>query len=131
MWGASGASAGASTRQCGVASRQGAENSALKNIAPFIRTPLRTSENASIAFALPAGVRAKFPGVCANTFYGVGRAVKETDVPGMVTPGHASQNRLCHVEVVVTSDRAVRLVLLLSIVTASSALPLYGQPSLS
>ena len=48
MCGAPGASVGASTRQWGVESRQGAENSALKNIAPFNRTPLRTSENASI-----------------------------------------------------------------------------------
>jgi hypothetical protein len=48
MCGAPGANTGASARQCGVESRHGAENSALKNIAPFNRTPLRTSENASI-----------------------------------------------------------------------------------
>jgi hypothetical protein len=48
MCGAPGASVGAKTRQWGVESRQGAENSALKNIAPFNRTPFNTSENASI-----------------------------------------------------------------------------------
>ena len=46
MCGASGASV--NSRKCGVESRQGAENSALKNIAPFNRTPFKTSENASI-----------------------------------------------------------------------------------
>jgi hypothetical protein len=86
MCGAPGATAGARTRQCGVDSRHGAENSALKNIAPFIRTPLRTSENASIGFGLSAGARAKFPGVYAKAFYGVGRADKETNVAVMVTP---------------------------------------------
>src|SRR6476619_7481391 len=64
MCGAPGASVGASTRQCGVERRQGAENSALKNIAPFNRTPFNTSENASILFRLPPpaklrGARAK------------------------------------------------------------------------
>src|SRR6476620_2517806 len=49
MCGAPGDSVGASTRQWGVESCHGAENSALKNMAPFRRTPLRTSENASIA----------------------------------------------------------------------------------
>jgi hypothetical protein len=47
MCGAPGASVGANARQWGVESRQGAENSALKNIAPFNRTPFNTSENAS------------------------------------------------------------------------------------
>ena len=46
--GASGASVAASTRQCGVDSCQGAENAAVKNNAPCNRTPLKTSENASI-----------------------------------------------------------------------------------
>ena len=46
--GAPGASVAASTRQCGVDSCQGAENAALKNTAPCNRTPLKTSENASI-----------------------------------------------------------------------------------
>ena len=49
MCGAPGASVGANARQWGVESRQGAENSALKNIAPFRRTPFSTSENASMA----------------------------------------------------------------------------------
>ena len=53
MCGAPGASVGANTRQWGVESRQGAENSALKNIAPFNRTPFNTSENASILLRLP------------------------------------------------------------------------------
>ena len=48
MCGAPGASDGVKARQCGVESRQGAENSALKKIAPFNRTPFNTSENASI-----------------------------------------------------------------------------------
>jgi hypothetical protein len=56
MCGAPGASVDASTRQCGVESRHGAENSALKNIAPFIRTPLRTSENASIVLRTPGNI---------------------------------------------------------------------------
>jgi hypothetical protein len=53
MCGAPGASVGANARQWGVESRQGAENSALKNIAPFNRTPFNTSENASILLRLP------------------------------------------------------------------------------
>src|SRR3954462_15850459 len=60
MCGAPGASAGASTRQWGVESRQGAENSALKNIAPFNRTPLSTSENASIDLLSSWDVRQSF-----------------------------------------------------------------------
>src|SRR6185369_6972591 len=54
MCGASGASVAASTRQCGVDRRQGAENAAVKNSAPCILTPFRTSENASM-FPLDAG----------------------------------------------------------------------------
>ena len=45
---APGARVDASVVEWGVESRHGAENSALKNNAPFNRTPLRTSENASI-----------------------------------------------------------------------------------
>src|SRR6188472_78636 len=60
MCGAPGASVGANTRQWGVESRQGAENSALKNIAPFNRTPFNTSENASILFRLPPDARQTF-----------------------------------------------------------------------
>ena len=56
MCGAPGARVGASVRQWGVESRHGAENSALKNIAPFNRTPLRTSENASIFLRTPGKV---------------------------------------------------------------------------
>ena len=52
MCGAPGASVGANARQWGVESRQGAENSARKNIAPFNRTPFNTSENASILLRL-------------------------------------------------------------------------------
>ncbi|AMY06873.1 hypothetical protein LuPra_00033 [Luteitalea pratensis] len=52
MCGAPGASAGVRTRQWGVESRQGDENSALKNTAPFNRTPFNTSENASILLRL-------------------------------------------------------------------------------
>ena len=44
------------SRQWGVESRHGAENSALKNIAPFNRTPLNTSENASIVLRTPGKV---------------------------------------------------------------------------
>ena len=57
MCGAPGASVGANARQWGVESRQGAENSALKNIAPFNRTPFNTSENASILLRLPPDAR--------------------------------------------------------------------------
>src|SRR6476646_4251940 len=53
MCGASGASVDASARELGAEIRHGAENSALKNIAPFNRTPLRTSENASICLRTP------------------------------------------------------------------------------
>ena len=57
MWGAPGASVDASARQWGVESRQGAENSARKNIAPFNRTPFNTSENASILLWLSPDLR--------------------------------------------------------------------------
>jgi hypothetical protein len=56
MCGAPGASVAAITRQWGVESRHGAENSALKNIAPVNRTPRRTSENASIFLRTPSKV---------------------------------------------------------------------------
>ena len=46
--------------------RQGAENSALKNIAPFSRTPLRTSENASIRWPWTLEQGSRRP---CNTFY--------------------------------------------------------------
>jgi len=36
------------SRKCGVESRHGSEKAALKNNAPFNRTPFKTSENASI-----------------------------------------------------------------------------------
>ena len=45
--------ADANVLQWGIESRHGAENAALKNIAPFNRTPLRTSENASIFLRTP------------------------------------------------------------------------------
>jgi hypothetical protein len=60
MCGAPGASVDASTRQCGVESRHGAENSALKNIAPVNRTPLKTSENASITLRTSSKVSWRF-----------------------------------------------------------------------
>src|SRR6478672_3702933 len=47
---------GANACELGVESRHGAENCALKNIAPFNRTPLRTSENASIFPRTPGKV---------------------------------------------------------------------------
>src|SRR6187397_50915 len=47
---APGASTGTKLREGGEAKPQGAENSALKNRAPFIATPPRISENASISF---------------------------------------------------------------------------------
>jgi hypothetical protein len=46
MCGGSGTSV--NSRQCGVESRHGSEKAALKNNAPFNRTPFKTSENASI-----------------------------------------------------------------------------------
>src|SRR5690349_9864653 len=58
-WGAPGASRGASVLDAGDVKHQGAENSALKNNAPFSLTPLRMSENASIR---PSERPAKFPG---------------------------------------------------------------------
>ena len=60
MCGAPGASVGANARQWGVESRHGAENSALKNIAPFNRTPFNTSENASILLRLLRTPRQSF-----------------------------------------------------------------------
>src|SRR4029453_3527055 len=60
MCGAPGASVGTNARQWGVESRQGAENSALKNIAPFNRTPFNTSENASILHPLPPDAPHRF-----------------------------------------------------------------------
>ena len=83
MCGAPGASVGASTRQWGVESRHGAENSALKNIAPFSRTPLRTSENASIASSF--GRPAKFRGTCAKHSSLAGLTVKNFNRAGMVS----------------------------------------------
>ena len=53
---APGASAGVNARQWGVERRHGAENVALKNSAPFKRTPLKTSENASIVPWTPGKV---------------------------------------------------------------------------
>ena len=46
----------AKPREFGVESRHGAEKFALKNSAPFNRTPLRTSENASIFLRTPGKV---------------------------------------------------------------------------
>ena len=66
MCGAPGASVGANARQWGVESRQGAENSALKNIAPFSRTPFNTSENASIFLRLSPDALATFRGARAK-----------------------------------------------------------------
>jgi hypothetical protein len=76
MCGAPGASVGAKTRQWGVESRQGAENSALKNIAPFNRTPFNTSENASNPPA-SSGRRAKFRGARAKHSKPTGLAGKK------------------------------------------------------
>ena len=55
-----GASVAAMTFDAGAEKPQGAENSALKNTAPFSLTPLRISENASIR---SSGLSAKFPGL--------------------------------------------------------------------
>jgi len=65
MCGAPGASVGANARQWGVESRQGAENSALKNIAPFNRTPFNTSGNASTSSRF-SGRPAKYGGARAK-----------------------------------------------------------------
>jgi hypothetical protein len=48
-----------SVRQWGVESRHGSENAALKNIAPFNRTPFKTAENASIL--LQTGRKVSWP----------------------------------------------------------------------
>src|SRR4249919_2540389 len=59
MCAAPGATVSAITFDAGVENPQGAENSAVKNTAPFNLTPLRISEKASI---LLPGLSAKFAG---------------------------------------------------------------------
>src|SRR5262249_1361851 len=125
MCAAPGTSTGASTRQCGVASRQGAENSALKNIAPFKRTPLSTSEKASILRS------AKFSGVCAKHSNSAGRMVKKLGRSGMVGERAVLQNRAVIWEVSLTSERAACVVFSLLTVSAAVAQPATAQPSLS
>ncbi len=63
----------------GVEKPQGAENSALKNTAPFSLTPLRISENASTgSFRLSA----KFAGLRAKKFASVGRSEQNIETLG-------------------------------------------------
>ena len=63
---------------------QGAENSAVKNTAPFSLTPLRISENASIpAPPVVPGLSAKFPGLRAKQSASAGRSSKSWRRSGM------------------------------------------------
>jgi hypothetical protein len=64
----------------GAEKPQGAENSALKNKAPFSLTPLRISENASIR---TSGLSAKFPDRSAKESPSVSRSEQI-----MATLGH-------------------------------------------
>src|SRR5689334_10948122 len=63
------------TRGGGVEKPHGAENSALKNTAPFSLTPLRISENAS---TMSSGLSAKFAGLRAKEFARVGLPSKRS-----------------------------------------------------
>ena len=85
IWGAPGDSVGVKTRAWGVESCHGAENSALKNIAPFNRTPLRTSENASIDLRSSCGRPAKSRGPRAKDSSPAGLAVKNFSCVSMVS----------------------------------------------
>jgi hypothetical protein len=64
----------------GVEKPQGAENSALKNTAPFSLTPLRISENASTG---SSGLSAKFAGLSAKESAQAGRPAKTSSRSGM------------------------------------------------
>src|SRR5262245_11571942 len=131
MCAAPGASAGASTRQCGVDSRHGAENSALKNIAPFKRTPFRTCENASIGIRLPADVRQTF---LASAQSILAAADSRSRIrTSRAFPRRETSRTIARVywRLLLTSERAACVVLSLLVVTGSAARPAFAQPSLS
>ena len=73
----------------GDAKHQGAENSALKNNAPFSLTPLRISENASIR---PSGRPAKLSGRTAQEISLGERPSNSSGRPGMVVDALALHN---------------------------------------
>ena len=75
----------------GVEKPQGAENSALKNTAPFSLTPLRISENASTG---SFGLSAKFAGLRAKKFASVGLPSKTLRRSAIDVSEGASHN--CH-----------------------------------
>src|SRR6266478_4269185 len=77
----------------GIERPQGAENSALKNTAPFSFTPLRTWEIASILYSgRPAGRSAKFPGRRAKQSAPASRSSKSWRRSGMVSSADALHN---------------------------------------
>src|SRR6266478_120679 len=73
----------------GVEKPHGAENSALKNTAPFSLTPLKISENASIR---SSGLPAKSAGCCAKQSAYTGRPSKSWRRSGMVVRPGALHN---------------------------------------
>src|SRR5215469_9142722 len=73
----------------GAENPQGAENSAVKNTAPFSLTPLKISENASI---LSGGLSAKFAGIRAKESAPASRSSKSKRRSGMVVPAESRHN---------------------------------------
>src|SRR5688572_29633768 len=89
---APGARTGAKSFEGGEAIPQGAENSALKNTAPFNATPPRISENASIVVL--SGLAAKALGLAANRSVQSGLPVKLSVRPGMGEREESEQNSI-------------------------------------
>src|SRR5580765_7336438 len=77
------------TFDAGAEKPHGAENSALKNTAPFSLTPLSISENASIQ---SSGLSAKFPGIRAKESTSLSRSSKLWRRSGMVVRAEALHN---------------------------------------
>src|SRR5215831_4734238 len=75
--------------EAGAENPQGAENSAVKNTAPFSLTPLKISENASI---LSSGLSAKLAGLRAKESAPASRSSKSKRRSGMVVPAESSEN---------------------------------------
>src|SRR5215831_8888345 len=75
--------------EAGAENPQGAENSAVKNTAPFSLTPLKISENASI---LSSGLSAKLGGLRAKESAPASLSSKSKRRSGMVVPGKSPHN---------------------------------------
>ena len=84
-----GASSATYWLDAGAEKPHGAENSALKNTAPFSLTPLRISENASIR---SSGLSANLPGHRAKESSSVSRSSKSWRRSGMVVAVGALHN---------------------------------------